>query len=219
MYRGSYLSPCREGVQDRGAWQAPQPLVTGWVTYPKLVSCSRHQLYALAFKVSGSGYSPDTVSMVDRERWIQRAPGHLQTNLSMWSKVSEAVGYQCLPLTGLPCLCSMCAVGTKHPLSLWHNIWICWDVSEKQQHTYNALWQMLLMSENPFSLAIKMLHLKIGVSRTRIKEVSVLSRNSIPKSAKRNYQVSNSKTVSVKNCFHLENMAVIIILSLLVLCL
>lgn len=94
MYRGSYFSPSMHGVQDRGAWKAPEPLVTGWVTYPKLVSCSQHPLYALAFKVSGSGYPPDTVSMVDRERWIQRAPSHLQTNLSMWSKVSEAVGYQ-----------------------------------------------------------------------------------------------------------------------------
>lgn len=106
-----------QGVQDRGAWQAPQPMVTARITYPKLVSCSQHQLYALAFKVSGSGYSPDTVFMVDRERWIQRAPGHLQTNLSMWSKVSEAAGYQCLPLPGLPCLCSMCAESTKHHLS------------------------------------------------------------------------------------------------------
>lgn len=73
------------------------------------------------------------------------------------------------------------------------------------------------MTENPFSPAIKMLHLKTGVSRTRLKS-PVFFRNNIPKSTKRNYQVSNGTDVTVKNCLHLENMVIIIKLSLLVLC-
>ena len=51
---------------------------------------------------------------------------------------------------------------------------------------------MLSMAENPLSPAIKMLHFKIRVSRTHLKEASVVVRKGIPKPAKRNYEVSNS---------------------------
>lgn len=71
-------------------------------------------------------------------------------------------------------------------------------MSEKHQHTYSALCQTLSMAENPFSLAIKMLHLKTGVSRTYLKEASVVFRNSIPDPAKRNYGVSSSKLLEKK---------------------
>lgn len=66
------------------------------------------------------------------------------------------------------------------------------DTSEKHQHTYNALCQMLSMAENPLSLAIKMFHFKIRVSRTHLKEASVVVRKGIPKPATRNYKLSNS---------------------------
>lgn len=54
--------------------------------------------------------------------------------------------------------------GHKAPSLSMYNIQICWDVSQKQQHTYNALWEMLLMTENPLSLAIDMVQLKTDVT-------------------------------------------------------